>query len=55
MLITAFDAYLTQRLPGVVSLVHKYVHLKELYNQDIREKVKVTTTFFFKKKKTGFT
>ena len=32
ILITAFDAYLIPRSPGTVSLVHKYINLKELYN-----------------------
>ena len=49
MLITAFDAYLTPRSPGAVSLVHKYINLKEPYNQGIKEKV--TTEFLLKKDK----
>ena len=36
----------------VVSLIHKYVNLKESYNQDIKEKVTNEKVF---KKKTGFT
>ena len=52
MLITAFDAYLTPRLPGAVSLAHKCVNLKEPYNQDMKEKVTIKK---FPKKKTGFT
>ena len=35
-----------------MSLANKYVNLKELYNQDIKEQV---TTKNFLKKKTGFT
>ena len=34
-----------------MSLAHKYVKLKEAYNQDIKEQV---TTKIFLKKKTGF-
>ena len=47
MLIIALDAYLTPSLPGAVSLVHKYVNLKEPYNQGIKEKV---ATIFFKRR-----
>ena len=35
-----------------LNLVHKYVNLKEPYNQDIKKQI--TTKIFFKKK-TGFT
>ena len=52
MLITAFDAYLTPTSPGAMSLVHKYINLKEPYNQDIKEKV---TTKKFLEKKASFT
>ena len=52
MLITGFDAYFTPMSPGAVSLVHKFVNLKEPYNEDIKGKV---TTKKFLKKKTGFT
>ena len=34
-----------------MSLVHKYVNLKEPYNQDIKDRV---TIKYFLKKKTGF-
>ena len=44
MLTTAFDAYLTTRSPGSKSLVHKYVHLKEPYNQNIKKQL--TTKIF---------
>ena len=52
MLITAFDAYLTPKSLGAVSLVHKYVNLKEPYNKNIKEKVTIKK---FLKKKAGFT
>ena len=39
MLITVLDAYLTLRSPGAMSMIRKYVNLKEPYNQDINEKV----------------
>ena len=48
MLITAIDAYSTPESPRVVSLLHKYVNLKEPYNKDIKEKA--TTKIFLKKK-----
>ena len=41
ILITAFDAYLTPRSLGAMSLVHKYINLKESYKQDIKEKVTI--------------
>ena len=52
MLITAIDAYSTPESPRAVSLLHKYVNLKEPYNKDIKEKA---TSKIFLKKKTGFT
>ena len=39
MLITVLDAYLTLKSPGAMSMIRKYVNLKEPYNQDINEKV----------------
>ena len=50
MLITAFDAYLTPRSQGAMSLAHIYVNLKEPCNQDIKEKV--NANFFLKRRQT---
>ena len=52
ILITAFDAYLTPRSLGAMSLVHKYINLKESYKQDIKEKVTIKKCLG---KKAGFT